>query len=272
MRYSVRHIMALLFGLFALSSLAAEKNPFMFYGRSFSSDGDTMPYRVLYPKGYSEKSSTKYPLVVVLHGSEVFSKEGGKPAKKIISSPVARLFQQQAVKDSFPAIVVFPQCEEDDKWTEIAISDSLHTADFPESPEQSYSNELVERLVKYYVKHYQVDEDRVYIIGMGAVGGSGALDLAVRNPKMFAAVVSICGAINTSRVKPLKKVPVRLYGSGAYFDVPITLIRDIFIELKTYGSQTAEPVIDLLYKDEQDCVKSAVNTESFLKWIFSKKR
>ena len=84
-------------------------------------------------------------------------------------------------------------------------SDSANVVPFPSDPEQTYSGELfTERLINYYVKHHPVDKNRIYMIGQGAYGGSGALDLAVRNPDMFAAVVSIGGAVCPDRVKSIK--------------------------------------------------------------------
>ena len=103
----------LIFVSFVLASVsAAERDPNVFYGRSFSSDGDTLFYRVMYPKGYSDNTKKKFPLVLVLHGGDALAKQGQHYNAKQLSSPVAELFAQNSVKDSFPAIVAFPQCEE----------------------------------------------------------------------------------------------------------------------------------------------------------------
>lgn len=253
--------------------MAAEKDPNVFYGRSFSSSGDTLYYRVMYPKGYKDGSNAKkYPLVLVLHGADSYSTRTKHYNGKQLSSPIANLFSQQSVKDSFPAIVVFPQCEEGDKWAEMGISDSSRVVPFPEKPEQTYAGELLEHMVKYYIKHYPVDENRIYLIGMGAVGGSGALDLAARKPKNFAAVVSIGGAIYPERAKSLKKVPVRLYSSAAIVDVPITLVHDVFVEMKAAGATKVDPVIEIPNANEQECVRTAAASKGFLNWIFSQRK
>lgn len=254
------------------AGMAAEKDPNTFYGRSFSSGGDTLYYRVMYPKGYVEKGKARYPLVVVLHGGDCYSKQHQHFNGKQLNSPVANLFKQDAVKDSFPAIVLFPQCEEGDSWAEMGKADNGGVAGFPDDPEQTYAGEMLERMVKYYIKHYPVDDKRIYIIGMGAVGGSGALDAAVRKPKCFASVVSIGGSIAPQRAKKLVKTPVRLYASDGQAEVPLTLVRDVFLEMKANGAKSLEPVFELSASDEQDCVRGAAASPGFLKWVFSQKR
>ncbi len=251
---------------------AAEKDPNIFYGRSFSSDGDTLFYRVMYPKGYADNTKKKYPLVLVLHGADALAKQGQRYNAKQLSSPVAELFAQNTVKDSFPAIVLYPQCEECDHWAEMGVSTPGNVVAFPEDPEQTYSGDLLEGMVKYYIKHYPVDENRIYLIGLGALGGSGALDLAARKPKYFAAVVSLGGAIHPNRTKALRKTPLRLYSSDAIVDVPLTLVRDVYIELQAAGAKACEPVFELENKDEAECVRTAANSKGFLRWIFSQKK
>lgn len=251
---------------------AAEKDPNVFYGRSFSSSGDTLFYRVMYPKGYADNTKKKYPLVLVLHGADAFSQKGQHYNAKQLSSPVAELFTQNSVKDSFPAIVVYPQCEDGDAWAEMGVSSEGKVVPFPKNPEQTYSGELLEGMVKYYIKHYPVDDKRIYIIGLGALGGSGALDLAARKPKYFAAVVSIGGAINPERTKALRKMPIRLYSSDAIAEVPLTLVRDVYIELQAAGANSCEPVYELGDRNEAECVRAAANSKGFLQWIFTQKK
>ncbi|MBP3717709.1 MAG: hypothetical protein IKP81_07065 [Paludibacteraceae bacterium] len=263
----------LIFVSFVLASVsAAERDPNVFYGRSFSSDGDTLFYRVMYPKGYSDNTKKKFPLVLVLHGGDALAKQGQHYNAKQLSSPVAELFAQNSVKDSFPAIVAFPQCEEGDRWAEMGISSAGKVVNFPENPEQTYSGELLESMVKYYIKHYPVDEKRIYLIGLGSFGGSGALDLAARKPKYFAGVISLGGAIHPGRTKSLRKIPLRLYSSDAMTDVPLTLVRDVYIELQAAGAKCCDPVFELGSKDEAECVHMAANSKGFLKWLFLQKK
>lgn len=271
MGYSRSILMVLLF-LLSHMLMAEEKNPNVFYPRSFSSKGDSLFYRVTYPKGYSDKGTATYPLVIVLHNEDSYAKGNEHLSPNLVPQSMVRLFLSPAFKDSFPAIVAFPQCRANDAWTEIGKSDTANVVPFPESPQKSNATKLVERMIKYYTKHYRVDKKRIYVVGLGAVGGSGALDLAVRNPKKFAAAVSICGAVNPERAKSLKKVPVRLYSSTSLTEVPITLVHDVYIEMKTVGAVDVDPVIELPASTDADCVVSAVNSKDFLYWMFSKKQ
>ena len=229
-----------------------------------------MYYRVLYPRGYDKESKKKkFPLVLLLHDRDAAIRNKNHDNVTQLLSSVTKAFSPASVHDSFPAIVVVPQCEIDDPWA--AVADTFG-ADFPEKPEQTYSGELVQRMVKYYLKHYPVDADRVYVVGEGLMGGSGALDLAVRNPKTFAAVVSIGGAVNPDRVKALKKTPVRMYAASESTEVPVSLVRDVYIGLMASGSKVAEPVVEYLGVSDKDCVKNALGSGDFMQWIFSKSR
>ena len=275
MHKNILSFIILLAGLLLSQSVLAQekKDPDRFYYRVFSSGGDSLYYRVLYPKGYVTGEKKKYPLLIVLHGDDAYASEGGHTNNKVYETPVVSLYRgHKSVRDQFPAIVVVPQCEEMDPWVKFSPSDSVNVRPLPDDPEQTYSGELLERLVKYYLKHYQVDKDRVYIVGQGTVGGSGALDLAVRRPKWFAAVVSMGGAVSQERVKPLKKTPVRLYSSNAITKVPITQVNDVYIGLKMYGSQVVEPVNNYGSLDEAELVKTVATLPDFLSWIFSKKK
>ncbi len=246
------------------------KDPNRFYTRTFRSGEDTLYYNILFPKQFDMKK--KYPLVVVLHDEDAYATNGDHYNRKQLKTPVAALFSRNGVKDSFPAIVVFPQCEYGDPWATYKVNDGSNQASFDEKPEQTYSNELLERMIRYYLKNYPVDEKRVYIIGQGVMGGSGALDLAVRIPKKIAAVVSMGGAVSAERVKPLKKTAVKLYSSTAIKEMPITLVYDVFIGLKAAGSDKVEEVVDFQTATLPECVKSAAADPELLNWLFSKKK
>lgn len=259
----------LLFCGFCGASLANNKVPDIFYGRRFSSGGDTLYYRVLYPKGYSDEGHKSYPLIVVLHSQAYAYTTGAHDNNKQLLSPVADLFKHPEVHDSFPAIVLFPQCEEMDAWASYTPSDSLAVVPFPEDPDASYSGELADRMINYWVKKYQVDKNRVYLIGQGFWGGSGVLDLAAREPSRYAAVVSLGGAVCPDRIKGLKKTPIRLYSSSTFTEIPITLVRDVYIGLKSFGSNKVEPIIDFPGLSEDELSTTAASSPDFLKWIFA---
>ncbi len=128
---------------------------------------------------------------------------------------------------------------------------------------------MVQRLIKHYLKNEQVDANRVYIMGL-SMGGMGTLDLVVRNPKMFAAAISICGAIDPDRLKKLKQMPIRFYHGAEDAVVPVSYSRNAYYKLKAAGSSVAE-IIEYP-KVGHDSWDYAFASEDFLPWLFSFKR
>jgi predicted peptidase len=251
--------------IITISSLYAQQYDYnVFYGREFRSEGDTLPYRIMYPEGYEKGGKTKYPLVIFLHGADERGSDNESQLKH-----GADLFKYEETKTKYPAIVIFPQCPEQDKWAEYERDSLTGELIMPEDPEQTMSSYMVQRLINYYIKNGNADPKRIYIMGL-SMGGMGVLDLIVREPKMFAAAVSICGAIEPTRLKKLKKLPIRLYHGSADEVVPVSYSRDAFYQLKAEGSRVVE-IIEYPGVGH-DSWNWALGSSDYLEWIFSQKK
>jgi len=95
-------IIFFLLSVFTLHLVAAQDQEM--YGRKlFISDGDILPYRILYPENFDP--TKKYPLVMILHGA---GERGNNNKSQLVYG--AKLFLEPENRQKFPAIVVFPQC------------------------------------------------------------------------------------------------------------------------------------------------------------------
>jgi predicted peptidase len=246
------------------SLLAQDYDTNVFYGREFRSGGDTLQYRIMYPEGYERGGKKKFPLVIFLHG---VGERGSDNESQLKHG--ADLFKYEEIKRKYPAIVIFPQCPEYDRWAESERDTLTGELIMPEDPEQTASSYLVQRLINYYIKNGNADSKRIYIMGL-SMGGMGVLDLIVREPKKFAAAVSICGAIEPTRLKKLKKMPLRLYHGSEDEIVPVSFSRDAFYELKANGSR----VVEIIEYPEvgHDSWDLAFKSPDFLEWVFSHKK
>ena len=56
----------------------------------------------------------------------------------------------------------------------------------------------------------QIDRSRMYVTGL-SMGGTGTFALIDKYPKLFAAAVPICGAIETKQPERLAEVPIRAF-------------------------------------------------------------
>lgn len=252
--------------LFSLADMSAkEKDKPTLFSREYRSKGDTLRYRILYPEGYNkDDKKTKYPLVVFLH-AETENGSDNQSQLKYGSS----LFLNPEMRHFYKAIVIFPQCPVGDQWAEFKKDEMTGKYSVPIDPFQTKSAAVLSRMIDHYSKKSIVDSDKIYLVGISA-GGMGVLDLAARDPKNFAAVVSIGGAIHSERMKPLKKTPIRLYHGAADSTVSVSYSRDAYYELKANGSKDAE-IIE--YSDKgHSCWREAMSSSDFLKWIFAQSK
>src|SRR3954466_2607032 len=104
--------------LLLISCVFASGQDFSLYQKNILVKGtDTLRYRLLLPLNYD--ASKKYPLVLFLHGS---GERGSDNEKQLVHG--GDLFIRQDIRSSFPAIVVFPQCPENDRWANYQLKDS----------------------------------------------------------------------------------------------------------------------------------------------------
>lgn len=156
--------------------------------------GGTLNYRILYPAKY--KPNKKYPLVLFLHGA---GERGGDNEKQLTHG--GKLFLDKKNRKKYPAIVVFPQCPQDDYWAHMLENrkDGLRLREFPEMPEPRKALGQVMQLLEKLVKEESVDPDRVYVMGL-SMGGMGTFEILSRMPERFAAAIPICGGGNPTLV------------------------------------------------------------------------
>ncbi|WP_240676265.1 carboxylesterase family protein [Botryobacter ruber] len=157
--------------------------------KTFVANGDTLPYRILYPENFNPKK--KYPLILVLHGA---GERGNNNESQLVHG--ARMFLQPEYRKQFPAIVVFPQCPKDSYWSNVNIvRDETGKRTFnylEEKGEPTMAMRALLRFVDELEDWDSVDDKRMYLGGL-SMGGMGTFELLRREPNMFAAAFPICG-------------------------------------------------------------------------------
>ncbi|WP_197414346.1 prolyl oligopeptidase family serine peptidase [Lacimicrobium alkaliphilum] len=157
----------------------------------FSHQGETLPYRILYPLNFDPEQS--YPLVLFLHGA---GERGDDNLAQLTHG--AELFAREAIQREYPAIVVFPQAAEEDYWANVDVNSEsspykLRFADKDAQPTQAM--QLLLGLMDELSSEPFVDQQRIYVGGL-SMGGMGTYEILARRPKMFAAAIAICGGGN----------------------------------------------------------------------------
>ena len=78
----------------------------------FKINNDSLPYRILLPKDFDPNK--KYPLLVFLHGA---GERGNNNENQLYHS--SNFFLSYEFRNSFPSIIIFPQCPKNSYWAKI---------------------------------------------------------------------------------------------------------------------------------------------------------
>lgn len=146
------------------------------------------------PKGY-DKDTSKYPLVIYLHGGS----QKGNDLERLKVYGLPYLVDQGR---EFDFIMVAPQCPDGKYWSTENWFDPLY---------------------KEVISKYRVDKSRVYVTGI-SMGGYGTYIAALDHPEKIAAIVPLCGGVNdsdTSRICTLKDIPILTYHGTADEEISI---------------------------------------------------
>jgi len=138
-------------------------------------DGSAQPYALYLSRSYD--ASRRYPLVISLHGANSSHKLN-----------LRRVFGQgnRPGELDFEASRYFPPLREVDF---IVAAPWARGANIYEDLAESEVYDVLADLKR----RFSIDDDRVYLTGIGA-GGGGALRLALTRPDIWAAVAAVCPA------------------------------------------------------------------------------
>lgn len=215
--------------LLASSLVAAEdivKPEDLFEARVFkNADGNVLRYRLLEPENYDP--STKYPLVLFLHGAG----ERGEDNRRQLIHGAGDLVRP-GMRKQHPAFVVAPQCPEGQKWVDVPWDGKSHS--LPEQESDAMS--LILQLLGELPKEFSIDQNRVYVTGL-SMGGFGTWDLLARKPELVAAAIPICGGGDPKYVDRYKDVPIWVFHGGSDEAVDVKRSREMVAALEAAGGR-----------------------------------
>lgn len=253
----------LMMGIGAMPALAQKPMDFgAFQKKWFIQDGDTLPYRILYPETFDQ--GVKYPLFLFLHGA---GERGNDNEAQLIHG--ASLFLDPHNRQRYPCIVVFPQCQAGSSWSRFErVAEAAPEAAQWETP--FYENpttpmRLVLALLDSLVQSGRVDVARIYVSGL-SMGGFGTFDLLARRPGFFAAAAPICGGGNSLLVKLYgPNTPIWLFHGAKDSVVPVENSRKMYRALKAVGAEVRYTE----YPDyDHNSWDGAFAEPDFLSWFF----
>ena len=222
-----------------------------------SSDGHELPYRILYPEKYSKSKS--YPVLLFLHGAG----ERGNDNESQLAH-ISGKFQTDQFRHDYPAIVIFPQCAEDDSWAYVERDNGKWLV--KDTDEVTPSMYAVIELMDQLMKELPIDRSRIYLTGL-SMGGFGTFALLAQRPDWFAAAVPICGGGNKRYSYKYKDIPVWIFHGAKDPVVPVELSRELaedFKGRKMNVRYTEYP------EGGHDVWNRAWDEPALLPWLFSK--
>ena len=201
-----------------------------------------LKYLIYLPKDYLTK---KYPLVLFLHGAG----ERGTNLKDIEIHGLPKLVRNGK---KFPFIIIAPQCPLNLWW-----SDPLPV-------------DLLSKLVSDIVMKYGIHKNNVFCTGL-SMGGYGTLALSIKNPKLFSAIIPICGGMDIKNffdILNLKDLPIWLFHGDKDEVIPLENSQSIYKVLKPVNKNIKLTVYKGVDHNSWD---RAYDDNELYKWMLSHK-
>jgi predicted peptidase len=205
-------------------------------------------YLLFLPKGYGQKATKKWPLILFLHGSG----ERGSDLWLVAKHGPPKIV---ADKPDFPFIVVSPQCPAGQTW----------------------SDDLLLALLDEITGKYAVDKTRVYLTGL-SMGGYGTWSLGIAHPDRFAAIAPICGGGDPVKIllaegkqaEALKTLPVWAFHGAKDPVVNVSESERMVAALRQFGDADVKLTI---YPDAQhDCWTVTYDNPKLYEWFLAHQR
>lgn len=253
-------LVLLLFPLFCITNLTAQD--FSKYDKgAFADKKDTIAYRILFPENFDP--SRQYPVVFFLHGRG----ESGNDNEKQLNNG-GKLFLRKEVRQSYPAIIIFPQCPADSYWANVKIeadSAGKRHFDFVKGGKPTKAMSALLGMIDNILEKPYIDKAQVYAAGL-SMGGMGTYELLRRKPKTFAAAFAICGGDHLANVNKYKQVPLWIFHGGKDDIVDPAFSMAIANQLKIVGKE----VKFTLFPDANHNSWDAAFAEpQLIPWLFS---
>lgn len=222
---------------------------------------DTLKYRILLPDNFSEDK--EYPIVLFLHGA---GERGNDNKKQLVHG--SSLFLNQKARDSFPAIIIVPQCPKTDYWSKLEADRSVKPIKFKYKYDEAPTNamNLVMDLMDKIVAESYAKTDQVYVMGL-SMGGMGTFEIVHRKPEMFAAAIPICGGGDPKSVSNYAKtIPLWVFHGAKDDVVDPNLSIDMVSAILKEGGFPKFTLYDFANHNSWD---PAFAESELLSWLFS---
>jgi predicted esterase len=207
-------------------------------------DPSSLNYLLFMPRNTTAVINGKYPLIISLHGIG----ESGDALWMLKNDGLPKILDG---KNSFPFIVVSPQCPATTEWyydrTDIKLN----------------------KLLDSVIARYPVDTNRIYLTGY-SMGGIGTLDLSIRYPQRFAALIPIAFRIETGwDLCSIKDIPMWAFHGEKDDVIPLSNAQSVINTLVRCGGNPIFTTYPDLY---HDAWTRTYDNPAIYDWLLTKKK
>ncbi len=224
---------------------AADDGKRGFVEKVFKDDTGQHRYAVFVPAAYSP--SKAWPVILFLHGAG----ERGTDGRAHLNVGLGPLVK--ARESNFPAIVVFPQCEN----TRGRVLEGW----LANSPDANRALRILEQVEK----DYRIDPKRQILTGW-SMGGIGAWSLAAAEPSRWSCVVPLSGGGKAESAEKLKGLPIWAWHGENDHAIAVNRSREMIDALEAAG---ANPRYTEIPGGDHDSWRIAYADDRLIAWILN---
>lgn len=242
-----------------------------------ATNGLKLPYRLFNPEHAKDEPK---PLVIFLHGrgdrgtdndAKIYREAGFITNKNSLLTP--------EMQEKYSCYVLIPQCsdktenEEWAKWVgnapETPFNGLGKDGSYTMNSTPSDSGEATLELIEKTIEDYNIDRNRVYLIGI-SMGGFGTWEFVARKPELFAAAIPMAGYSDPSQILKIKHIPFWIFHGSTDKWNPVEGSRNMYALL-------SQQQADVRYTEYEntghgEAFKKAFQEEKLVPWLFSKSK
>jgi poly(3-hydroxybutyrate) depolymerase len=222
----------------------------------YKKGGESLPYRLVAP--VKVEPGVRYPLIVCLHRAGSRGQDNQKHQIGFTG------LLQPAVRERFPAYLVFPQCPANQIWATFGWG----TQSPQMQPEPNLPLRLTKELLDELLTRLPLDGKRVYLTGM-SMGGYGAWEAIQRWPEFFAAAAPVCGGGDPAQAARLVAMPRWVFHGKKDGVIKVETSARMVEALKNAG---ANPTFTVYPNVTHEAWIPAYQEPEFMPWLCSQKR
>ncbi len=207
--------------------------------------GSTLPYCVFEPRNYLPEK--KYPVILFLHGA---GSTGTDNVSQVVGMHNLFIGNGDLLRD---VIMVFPQTT---TWW------SAHRVAGDEKGPVGAAVRLIDKIGEIY----NIDENRIYVMGI-SMGGYGTWEALSHFPDKFAAGIPICGGGDSAFGNVLVDIPIWIYHGTADSTVHVGNSDTMYSAIKNAGGEKIH--YTRLEGVDHNCWDAAMLDRELFNWLLS---